>query len=141
MARGNCRDAAVRCLEPQRPERAGFHGDGQVAEADLGCRDQPVVADSLRGGHAVELDDASLRRLQIADADRRCPRQAELDPVEAGPVIEVAGAPHPLRRPPVACAPGMVALSEPPQLDSLAVDYHVSLYPARISYLVATRYA
>jgi len=25
----------------------------------------------------------------------------------------------------------MVALSEPPQLDSLAVDYHVSLYPAR----------
>src|ERR1035437_7781637 len=121
---GELRNAPAGPLQPQRPEGQRLDLEVEILQVDPGSGDQPVGADVLGGAHLVELDDAALRRLEVADADRRGVRDPELDGVEAGAVVEVSRRPHPLGRPPVARAPGVIALPHAAQLDRLLAHPH-----------------
>ena len=72
---------------------------------------RPSAPDVLRRRDAVGLDEIPTGQLNIAQAESGRVREAQLDAMEPGAVLETARAPDPVHRPPVARAPGVVALA------------------------------
>ena len=118
-ARGTSRAGSARRARRARRSRSGPKASGSTSSAsspaagDARACDQAVGREQLGGGDAVELDAAAVGRLDVADTERRRVGEAQLTACRRVPSSRRHGAPHPVHRPPVARAPGVVALAEP----------------------------
>ena len=116
-------------LEQGRGERHWRHAQLETADVDAPRRGEAIRIEHLLGVDAVRRLDAAVA-LHVPEADIHL-RNADVGPVKAGVVVEAPGGPHPPELPPVADAPGVVALAEPVELDALLPDVDRAVHRAR----------